>query len=423
MEKDLKKVDKFIYNNLNGYNIEPSEKVWLDIEENFFRKYAVKSWFFKKAWPFITLIAIGTASLLLVLFTGNDDQPVYEPQGNPDFKEVTISSSEIVSSNPKNNDSHKNGFSGSLDKKTTLTEATSNLQSEINRNNDLNNIIAKRKMDLVNPVYLPLIQKNLYIDNDIKPTDVEPRENTTSPKFDFTVKNDYARKANMFFGCHFTPAITYYPSKANSNNYTIEITADYVPSRFSLQSGIGLSYYDETGDYLVNYESFDSVGYYLNVISFSINPGNPDSIIFNLKEQNIYDTVKHYTISETKNKYLYIQIPFSAGYTLFNYKRLSCTLRAGVIFSVMVYKNEPEINYTATDINLINIEKQYPGRLSTNWQFSAGISFSYTLNHKIRFAIEPIYKYYLNPVYEKGADYSTKNPFSIGLRTGIYFNL
>ncbi|MBE9491686.1 MAG: hypothetical protein IMY70_02265, partial [Bacteroidetes bacterium] len=203
MEKNLKKVDKFIYNNLNGYNIEPSEKVWLDIEENFFRKYAVKSGFFKKAWPFITLIAIGTASLLLVLFTGNDDQTVYEPQGHPDFKEATISSSEIVSSNPtndykdqdpliennegissdlinntedgsllnatvipnsKNNDSHKNGFSGSLDKKTTLTETTSNLQSEINRNNDLNNIIAKRNMDLINPVYLPLIQNNLYID-------------------------------------------------------------------------------------------------------------------------------------------------------------------------------------------------------------------------------------------------------------------
>jgi hypothetical protein len=193
-----------------------------------------------------------------------------------------------------------------------------------------------------------------------------------------------------------------------------------MPSRFSIQAGLGLGYYKESGEYQVSYSSYDSVGFYYDVSSFSLHPENPDSVLYELDETSIYDTVDHIVISEIQNKYLYLRLPVKFGYNLFNTKRLSCHLRGGLVFSLLVWKDEPEVSIPAADITRIDIEQTYPGRLSTSWQLTAGISFIYKFNNRFGISFEPTYMQYIGKLYKPGFDYSDTRPYAIGLRTGIY---
>ncbi len=235
------------------------------------------------------------------------------------------------------------------------------------------------------------------------------------------IKDDYGQRANISFGIHLTPGITYYRSRAEKFFGALDMNVSWDISDLSIETGLGLSYELDNSDYYINYESFDSVGFYYNITSFSYDPVN-DSVIYNKSAVNVYDSIEHHTITTTTTEYMYLQIPFGLKYRFIDYNRISFTVRAGGIVTLLLYKDEPEAQPYLSDASIINIEQQIPTRLTTSWKYYAGIQFRYRITDKINFELEPIFMQYLKSPYERKENKAFKRPYSIGLRTGISIN-
>lgn len=253
---------------------------------------------------------------------------------------------------------------------------------------------------------------------------IHGRESTIplEPIFDLTLKNSYVEKANVLFGAGVSPAVNIYPDGQNRNDYSFDLVASYEKSRFIVETGLGASFTSESAKYQINSTSYDSVGFYFGVSSFTTDPANPDSIIFQTNLKSIYDSIDRFSIYENTNKYTYLQIPIRVGYRIIQKDRFSLDLKLGVLFSLQVYKDIPEVPYQGNDAEQIEVIRQYPDRLSTHWQYTAGISMNYQINKHIRLSVEPFYRQYLKSVYSSGSSYSARSPYGFGIRGGIYFH-
>jgi hypothetical protein len=238
----------------------------------------------------------------------------------------------------------------------------------------------------------------------------------------FNLKDSYTKPADLLFGANFSPAVNIYPDGQNRNDYSIELLAAYEKSRFIVETGIGGNYTTESAKYQVNYTSFDSIGFYYGVNSFTVDPGNPDSVIFETSLKNLYDSIDHYLIRENTNKYAYLQIPLRVGYRVFQTSKFSVDLKVGVLFSLQVYKEVPDVPYQGSDTYNIEVIRQYPDRLTTSWQYTAGIGLNYHVNNKVRFGLEPYYRQYIKSVYSPSSEYPARSPYGFGIRGGIYFH-
>jgi hypothetical protein len=255
------------------------------------------------------------------------------------------------------------------------------------------------------------------------PGEIDPRRMREIPKpaFDFSIRDSYVKKADVLFGAGISPAVNFYPDGQNRNDFSFDLVAAYEKSRFILEGGIGANYTSESAEYRINYSSYDSVGYFFGVSSFSIDPSNPDSIILETNLKSIYDSIDHYIINESTNKYSYLQIPLKLGYRIIQKDRFSLDLKLGILFSVQIYKDVPEAPYGGSDVE-IEVIRQYPDRLSTTWQYTAGAAFNYQISRQLRFSLEPFYRQYLKSVYTPGSPYSARSPYSFGIRAGIYIH-
>jgi len=251
--------------------------------------------------------------------------------------------------------------------------------------------------------------------------DAQGRDNP-DPIFNLNVKDSYVRKADVLFGAGFSPAVNIYPEGQNRNDYSLELIAAYEKSRFIVESGLGVNYTTESAKYKINYSSYDSVGYYVGVNSFTVDPVNPDSVIFETSLKNLYDSVDHYQIRENTNKYVYLQIPLKVGYRVVQARRFSLDLKLGLLFSLQVYKDVPGIPYQGNDQDQIEVLRQYPERLTTTWQYTAGVGINYQINNQLRFSLEPFYRQYIKSVYSPASGFPAKSPYSFGIRGGLYFH-
>jgi len=242
------------------------------------------------------------------------------------------------------------------------------------------------------------------------------------PIFDLNIKDTYARKADVFFGAAFSPAVNIYPESQNRNDYSLEFITSYEKSRFIIETGIGGNYTSESADYRINYTSYDSVGFYVGVSSFTVDPVNPDSVIFETKLKSLYDSIDHYSVIENTNKYAYLQVPLRIGYRVLQLPRFSIDLKAGVLFSVQIYKDIPGVPYQGTDAENIEVVSQYSDRLTTTWQYTTGIGLNYHINNKVRFTLEPFYRQYIKSAYSPASEFPARSPYAFGIRGGLYFH-
>lgn len=266
-----------------------------------------------------------------------------------------------------------------------------------------------------------LISTPIEISSNAKDKELQDRE-SPEPIFDLNIKDSYAKKADVLFGAAFSPAVNIYPEGQNRNDYSLEFLTSYEKSRFILEGGIGANYTSESAKYQINYSSYDSVGYYVGVTSFTVDPVNPDSVVFETNLKNLYDSIDHYSINENTNKFVYLQIPLRIGYRIFERNRFSLDIKLGILFSLQVYKDIPGVPYQGSDVNQIEVIRQYPDRLTTTWQYTAGIGMNYHINNNLRFTLEPIYRQYIKSVYSPSSEFPAKSPYSFGIRGGIYFH-
>jgi hypothetical protein len=229
----------------------------------------------------------------------------------------------------------------------------------------------------------------------------------------------------QFFSLDFgiTPEVSLSGNNSSETelNFTGSAGISYHIGRFSLRTGLGLSYVSDDGIYKVEYKSKDSVGFYNMVTSVAVNQQDPKEIIYYTHRIVVYDSLEHIADDRTRNRYTYLQIPLLAGFRILETSRLGLTIHAGPVVSFLIRENEaqPVIDYP--NARIIRIDNNTPARIKTNWQIMLGLRMDYKVNKFFSLFAEPNYKYYFKPVSEQESS-TAGNPYSIGLGIGIEYH-
>ena len=233
------------------------------------------------------------------------------------------------------------------------------------------------------------------------------------------IKSDYGKENDWLFGVYFTPEMIFHPidDRLNTRSYSLDINAIYKFSGYFLQSGIGLAKSSDNGNYNIDYNKY--LGSYEDVYNVTFDTtGGEVTPIYHTETVKVYDTINHVTITPTKRKYTYLQIPILFGYGNEN-KRVGWFVKGGPSLSILIDENIPDNNLS--DARIINAESELPGRIKTNWQIIVSGGITYRLSNNLSFSLEPMVRYYLNSTYENSI-MTTKHPYSFGLRTGFLLN-
>lgn len=186
---------------------------------------------------------------------------------------------------------------------------------------------------------------------------------------------------------------------------------------WEFETGIAYALSDDNGRFDINYSSFDSIGFYNKVVSFSPDLQNPGRIIFNTVIEGVYDSIGHNVQTKTANSYTYLQIPLMAGYRIYANRFLTISLKAGPVFSLMIGSDEQQASFSKENASLQSISDLSPDRVSANWQVAASLGVGLRLSRRFTLLAEPTYKSYLRPVYQN----TRTKPQSIGIKTGLLY--
>ena len=120
------------------------------------------------------------------------------------------------------------------------------------------------------------------------------------------------------------------------------------------------------GNYRIEYKSFDSIGYYTGVTSFTLGPD--DEILYNTQSVNVYDSLHHQADSRTRDRYTYLQVPLLLGYRILETGRISLAVQAGPALSILLGSREADPVIRYSNATVIRVDDQTPDRTRTSWQ-------------------------------------------------------
>lgn len=248
------------------------------------------------------------------------------------------------------------------------------------------------------------------------------------PKRDFQTQEMYnsRRNQNRFaLALYVAPEITEYTRMASSSrekSFATGIALKYITGQYIIQAGAEVSHFYDLGDYMVRMETWDSIGYYHHVNGFIVDPENPGNIIFDTEEVPVWDSVKHHSHQQTRNTYTYLQFPLMIGYKAFEHGNFSAYIKTGPNFSLLLNRSEPYLDFNQPGATINAIDNYSLPRLTTNVQLLVGLALHLQATEKLGILAEPVYRYYLNTVYSMNGDgEKLKNPYSFGVRAGIFY--
>ena len=231
------------------------------------------------------------------------------------------------------------------------------------------------------------------------------------------------RPQSFDIGLNITPDMVFYrnPSSSFKYNYTFDAGTKYNIGRFYLQSGLGATYSTAIGDYAISYRKNDSIGYYYIISSYSVDPGEP-GVQLETKQVTVYDSVNYFYDYSTKNRYLYLQIPLKFGYRIIDKPRWRLSVEAGLLYAYLISITEPTPSFYMSEARILDIARRTPERNRHTLGFTGSISVEYQFARNFYLLIEPTFKYYMQAI-EESSSIGSKQPYSIGLRAGIWYRL
>lgn len=218
-------------------------------------------------------------------------------------------------------------------------------------------------------------------------------------------------------GTHAGWDMIFYNSGHKKQSRSLGVSISTFSGSWEFETGLNYMISDDNGRYLINFSSYDSIGFYNKVVSFSPDLQNPGRVIYNTVVEGVYDSVAHNRNATTSNQYTYLQIPMMAGYRIYADRIFTVSLKAGPVFSLMTGSREESVTFSQEGTSLIGIDNQSPSRVSSNWQIAAGLGIGVRLSPRFTFLAEPVYRSYLRPVYLN----SGTKPYSLGIRTGLLY--
>lgn len=448
MEKEFNNIDDLLRDTLNGLEKKPSEGVWANISSTL--PGAAKGGIFTSAllWSVIALIGL----VVIVYFLSSErktaipekkmSQPVHleSNKGQDTEKEsVAITISNKITPETTNRLQGKNKgehiFRNENDNEpsqpvNTKTDNSTGLAiSEQPGNNEGSNEQISRNETYLLTGYFPFLMKRTFAEEPpqvIYPAIMRPqfvRQRNATQSFQLTglelKRDDYGKKSNLIYGINIIPELIFPGSGKVNKSIGLEITGRYMLNEVFLETGLGINVSEDDGKFTIDYTQYDSIGYYYKVNSFTIDESSGQPV-FNTGVEAVYDTIGYAAQQTKRNTYTYLYLPLSAGVNLYQFKRFSVNIQAGLIYSLMVAKNEQHSDYENENATSIDITNETPARITSNWLLKTSVGLQYQLTPKISLNIEPQFKYYIIPVYEQR--YNPKPTFGGGLRMGLYFN-
>jgi hypothetical protein len=235
--------------------------------------------------------------------------------------------------------------------------------------------------------------------------------------------SEYAKKspASWSLGVYFNPEVSNFQDDSfdNTISYNIGVLPRVSFNHFFLQSGINMRFTNDKGNYAVDYNRF--LGSYEDVYRVTFDSTENGVVpTYYTQTVDVYDTINHYSIHETKANYTYLEIPLFLGYS-HTFGRFSLFAKVGPAVSFLVTKNVPEADYPEDKAKIVNVNYQIPARSGINWQMMMGAGFDYMLADKISFSLEPTFRFALKPEY-KLTEGAKGNTNSFGIRAGLNYN-
>ncbi len=201
------------------------------------------------------------------------------------------------------------------------------------------------------------------------------------------------------------------------HNFGIEFKFHPFNPRYEIRTGFGLSlskgYYEYQVDYnqyLGSYNSLDSVSFTVADNGFNLVPE------YHFSNADVYNDYLSTYYTKIYRQHIYLQIPLEMGYDFIKTKKNAIGFRVGPTLSILMNQKPINLQFDAGKDKVVQINRITPDRISANWQLMGGLNFAHSLDHFI-FEIEPRITYYFNSVYEKN-DLSS-SPYSVNLRLAI----
>ena len=201
------------------------------------------------------------------------------------------------------------------------------------------------------------------------------------------------------------------------HNFGIEFKFHPFNPRYEIRTGFGLSvskgYYEYQVDYnqyLGSYNSLDSVSFTVADNGFNLIPE------CHFSNADVYNDYLSTYYTKIYRQHIYLQIPLEMGYDFIKTKKNAIGFRVGPTLSILMNQKPINLQYNAGKDKVVQINRITPDRISANWQLMGGFNFAHYIGHFI-FEIEPRITYYFNSVYEKN-DLSS-SPYSVNLRLAI----
>jgi opacity protein-like surface antigen len=433
------KIDDLFREGLNGYRVEPSQGLWEKIESRYFPSpggrraiiVTIVLLFLAAGSAIITWTALPErkpqpAESATAITTAGPETEMTSQQNemsSQQYEKTSIPTLDKTRSDHKTTGNESNNQTVQVNQPSYASSSSQRAEMTSQFKHNADPYQDERKRSTVKVFFMTGYKDDIsgYITLwDPTLTPVEPSVNLPVYK---GLKNEYARLYELSAGATFMPAIIFYDPNPSNTGWSASLDLDYDRSRFHAYAGAGASYFKDKGSWEISYESYDSVGYYLNVNSFRVNPESPGEIIFDMSEKTVYDSVPHLVVSEQTNSYTYLDVPLGIGFTVVDGRRFALTVRTGVKFSWLIGKNEPTADFSITGAEDVFIDRLVPARTNTNWRFTAGLEASYLLTGRLSLRLEPAFEQYLNSVYHSSPDYQAGKPYLIGVNVGVRYRI
>lgn len=417
--KKYKNIDDLFREELSGMELTPSNNLWSSIQSRLFGPN------YSRIIMLVIIIFLGIASIIYL----SQSKKTTNNTTITDADNSVLKNENIGTKNEKPNFEYKN---------TTVTPDNENEQIEITEAIDLKTDkeadIQSGEMQMgtsvyssaahnfgdnnrsgfiINPVYSRQ-NYNLLINQDEEITD---RDKTVTIEEYLNKKRDF----HAYTSLSGSIGKVFYNDSRDMLTWSFNLGIGYKIKSFYIETGIGHERVDQHGDFRIDYQTNDSVGFYNEVVSFEVNPQNSDEISYNTRETIVYDSVSHYILQSPVYKYNYMNIPLILGYRILNKDRLSVSIQTGIIYSMLTRTEVPEINYYNPEAKLISINNYTPDRVDHNWKLHLALRLNYNIHRGLSLGVEPEFNKYLNSIYV-GNSGKKLYPYSAGVKAGLYFN-
>lgn len=420
--KEYKNIDELFKEVASGFEPEVSEKVWDGIEEGFLNSLPSKRRNYSR-WTIAAVLLLLITSGSIWYFTGVESpksssneintNSIVETKINIEADVINNETEEVVEELAiEDNASNINDFKETIQLQPAQTnndeiiEAPSLLveyeSTEIQNESLSQNIEQLSSRSIYDIAFMDAnyIDKTITVEEYIKKR----------------------KKLHTYTGIGIKPAMAYYPNTQDQFTYTAEADFGIILNRFYIETGVGYQHMKERGVYQYNYKSNDSIGVYNRVVSFEIDPSNPDNITYKTAETIVYDSIDHFNVQSPLFNYSYLNIPLKVGYKIWNKDKLSLGVETGLLFSKLLKSEIPQANFNFPEYTLLSIEDNTPERVDMNMQLLLAVRFNYRFTRAMSLSLQPEFTKYLNSIYNTEIGDPNIKPYTMGLKFGIYYD-